>query len=77
MTIRIESLASRLDSDQLYVGVFDERMKYSHGVRSSTYTGDDRCRQSPHLREHLRASLTTDHGLKLTYHAWIWCGSNH
>jgi len=66
--LRLDAFATRLDTEHLYAGVFEERVEQTDGVRAAADAGDEQVGQALFLFQDLPSCLVTDDTLKIPHH---------
>ena len=67
----VEPIARRFDAIDFDLPVIEEGMKQADGVRAAADAGEERIRQPPFRRLHLRARLLADDALEIAHHRRI------
>ena len=70
-----ETVPRRLDADQLYRGVVQERIEDSRRIAPAANAGDDHLRQAVFQFKELLTGLDADHALEIAHHDWVRMGS--
>ena len=67
-----DGFATRFDTGEFDIQIFEERKKDTDRIRTTTHAGGDFVRQATLFLHNLTATLFANHTMKVAHHHWEW-----